>query len=170
MIERSPPRPATPDKVTPPLPMVPPFPPTIWCAPPSSSYQKVPSEQITRACLRSMQHAEFQAQRHALEVEAQAQRAVANTQSQASEFALHARDAVLQANREVDMLRQLLQPRDQTIDRLTRENTCASHQWRGSYTSSFETPIASLTFCIWPLAITSFSRRVSGLCRVRAPK
>ena len=71
----------------------------------------------------NMQHAEVQAQRHALEVEAQAQRAVANTQSQASEFALHARDAVLQANREIDMLRQQLQQRDQTIDRLTRENT-----------------------------------------------
>ena len=37
--------------------------------------------------------------------EAQAQRAVANTQSQASEFALRARDAALQANREIDMLR-----------------------------------------------------------------
>ena len=106
-----------------PLPVVPPSPPpTIWC-PPSSSFQKVPSEQNTCACLRSMQHAEVQAQRHALEVEAQTQRAVANKQSQTSEFALHAQDAVLQANREIDMLRQLLQPRDQTIDRLTRENT-----------------------------------------------
>ena len=70
-----------------------------------------------------MQHAEVQAQRHALEVEAQTQRAAAKTQSQASEFALHARDAVLQANRAIDMLRQLLQPRDQTVDRLTPENT-----------------------------------------------
>ena len=70
-----------------------------------------------------MQHAEVQAQRHALEVEAQTQRAAAKTQNQASEFALHARDAVLQANRAIDMLRQLLQPRDQTVDRLTPENT-----------------------------------------------